>query len=310
MSLAATIDIGSNTLRLLIGTSTSDGTIDAKLYERRITRLAGGIDNSLGLHPDSMQRTLDGLIQFRSIIDQHQVDQVRAVATAAMRRAVNSAEFILQVKERCGIDIDIISGKEEAQLTSSGVLSVIDPLPEQALIIDIGGGSTEFVALSAGQVLFEKSYTMGTVQLCEELSDDVQRGIYIAAVIDRLLKDMQQVGCSDISPVLIGTAGTITTLAAIDLELQEYNAARINNHHLKEAALKQMMTRLAALSAKERERLPGMEAGRGDLIVPGLQIVLQLLDRLKQQGKQHGMIVSDAGLLEGTLLNLASNKGK
>ena len=202
-----------------------------------------------------------------------------------------------------GLQIEVIEGAEEALLTTMGVLSVVDPVPESVIIIDIGGGSTELACLIDGRIRFQESYPLGVVRLCEECSSVSERQQQIDAVFDQFTESLLTLGLADRPYQLIGTAGTITTLAAIHLQLDEYDAALINNHELSSVWLEELQQMLQLLSVPEREALTGMEPGRGDLILPGLQILLTL-SRLLQLSS---LKVADSGLLEGVMLGLTDS---
>lgn len=302
--MLATIDVGSNTLRMLIGTGTNS-SIRPHRYYRQITRLGGGCSDEKGLTPESMERAHSALLEFKHILDTQQVSQLRMVGTAALRRAINRQQFVSEVKNRTGLILEIIDGAEEARLTAAGVLSVVDPIPKLSLIIDIGGGSTELVCCQAERILLQKSYPLGVVRLCEEFPGHPERQQQISALLGQFLSELtSKLQATDLRNCqLIGTAGTVTTLAAMQLKLTDYDWRKINNQTLSLAWLKETRENLQPLSVAERERLPGMEAGRGDLILPGLELLLILL----QGFGKHEIKVADAGLLEGVMLDLCKS---
>ena len=298
--MQAAIDIGSNTIRMLIGDCYENAILSPSYY-RETTRLAGDFSAQIGLAAKSMQRTLSSLEVFNNIITAKNISKVRAVGTAALRRAENRQYFIDQCFAATGLKIEVIDGAEEALLTTKGVLSVVDPMPESAVIIDIGGGSTELVCVLAGQVRLQQSYPLGVVQLCEECSSDYERQQQIDVIFAQFSEIFDRNGLSGRQYQLIGTAGTITTLAALHLQLEDYDASLINNHELSIDWLKKLQQKLKLISVSRREALIGMEKGRGDLILPGLQILLTLA----QHFQQANIKVVDSGLLEGVLLNLS-----
>ncbi|MBN1957305.1 MAG: Ppx/GppA family phosphatase [Desulfuromonadales bacterium] len=296
--LSAAIDVGSNTVRMLIGHPSDRGIQDPR-YARCITRLAGDFSPRNELSPKSMERTLSALRLFHAQLEQQAVRRVRAVGTAALRRALNCNEFIRQVKTATGLKIDVISGEEEARLMTSGVLSVIHPRPEAAILIDIGGGSTELVCVVDDKVVFQHSYPLGVVQLCEEFSGDSQRRTYIQKVVNEFAACLNDFAPLPQTVQLIGTAGTITTLAAIHQGLIHYQPELVNNYQLSKGWIEKLYVKLDRMSHIEREQVRGMEPGRGDLILPGMLIVLALLEKLDLATLK----ISDSGLLEGVLLD-------
>jgi exopolyphosphatase/guanosine-5'-triphosphate,3'-diphosphate pyrophosphatase len=292
----AAIDIGSNTLRMLLGTCEGEG-VHAHQYLRKIVRLSGDFCPQSGLHQASMKRAVDALRGFSDAAVRAQVTEIRVVATEAVRRAANRDLFIDRVKLETGLTVEIIDGDREAELTTSGVLSVIDPLPEKAIIMDIGGGSTELICLCDGRTLFQQSYPLGVVRLCEEAQDDKQRQAIIDTAFADFRSQLEDLNLYANDYCLIGTAGTVTTLAAMHLKLSDYDPARINNHRLPLSWLKTTLVDLLPMSSSEREEIVGMEQGRGDLIPHGVNIVLALCRTMQQESLR----VSDSGLLEGLL---------
>jgi exopolyphosphatase/guanosine-5'-triphosphate,3'-diphosphate pyrophosphatase len=293
----AAIDFGSNSVRMLIGEAV-DGQVVPHHYFRHITRLAGGYNPQAGIAATASARTLSALEIFAQRLDQIKPARCRAVATEAVRRAVNGEQFVVEVLNRTGISVEIITGDEEAALSSAGVLAGLQPSPAAALIFDSGGGSTEFIVIKDQQRLWQKSYPLGVVSLAETSSP----ALVIAEILAILVNDLRVAGFDSLLASadceLVGTAGTVTTLAAFDLAMTEYDWQRINNYVLSQSALRSLYKQLLPLSAAERELLPGVEKGRGDLIVHGADIVLALMDLFTRDALR----VSDFGLLEGTLL--------
>ena len=298
----AAIDVGSNTVRMLIG-KVSKGLVLPVLYSRKITRLKGG-QTSAGLTHDAMQRTLAALQHFRSELLTFEVDALTVVGTEALRTAANVGQFIEQVRQLTGMSLNVLSGEEEALCSARGVLSVVDPTPPNAVIVDIGGGSTEIVVTSGVDVLFSHSCPLGVVRLTEmegERADEL-----IGSNLQALGMKLKERGLFDIvcrpSTCFVGTAGTITTLAAIDLGMVNYDWRQVNNYRLSASKIDHIYDRLAHMQVSEREQLPGMESGRGDLILPGLQVLNGLLEQFAKKE----LIISDFGLLEGLLLQMAA----
>ena len=305
--MLAAIDAGSNTLRLLIG-KVQNGKVAPLLYERRICRLAGGFKDEEGLSPDAMERTLFAFLQFAEVCEKHSVKKVRAVGTAAFRQAINGEKFVSKVRSSTHLPLNIISGEEEAETMAAGVLCALDPIPENALIVDIGGGSTEFVLCAKQKVLWARSLPLGVVRLVEGHESPEARQHFITQTLVQLNVELESVCVSnnvDIgSVVLVGTAGTVTTLAALDQQMTEYDWRQINNYAMPPSKIQYWQETLAPLSPLERESLPGMEAGRGDLILAGIEIILGVMQLLHYTS----LTVSDFGILEGLLLSLESSE--
>lgn len=309
----ASVDIGTNTMRLLIAEDAGGGRIRPLVYERAITRLGGGYSEETGIAPASALRAFAAIEKFKETISAHDVGFVRAVATSVVRRAKNRDWFTGEIKRKTGMEVDIISGGDEARLSLEGVLSVLEPKGGTILVIDIGGGSTEFIASKGGVIKGAWSMDMGVVHLAETflLNDPPRRGelsgmeAAIEGVIKGLIGLMAESGVdrrlySDAKGAsFVGTAGTITTLAALDQDLEEYDRARINNYILKKERIIHFYNRLSSITIKERERILSLERGREDLIIPGAAITLKAMEAFGF-GE---MRVSDAGLLEGVIID-------
>jgi exopolyphosphatase/guanosine-5'-triphosphate,3'-diphosphate pyrophosphatase len=299
----AAIDVGTNTVRLLLG-EVAGGRIIAERYERTITRLGGGFSPQSGLAPEAMERTLRTLSQYAALTAEASADAVAVFGTAVLREAKNAAELQARFFRATGLNLEIISGKQEALLSCRGVRNGLEPTPDKCLIFDIGGGSTEFILHCQGKIRFQNSYPLGVVSLSEHFNDSERQRARIDEVLDCLADDLSRSSCDPAAlrdVQLVGTAGTVTTLAAVHLGLTAYDRRRINNLLLSRDELAALRQRLESVALTERETLPGMERGRGDLILPGLTIVEALMTRTG-----HDVLkVSDNGLLEGILLSLA-----
>ncbi|MBI2413337.1 MAG: exopolyphosphatase [Deltaproteobacteria bacterium] len=308
----ASIDIGTNTLRLLIAEPDGKG-LKPVLYKRAITRLGGGYTEESGISDEAAKRTVTVLEDFRREIDSNGVTKVLAFATSVVRRAKNSAEFRREVLDKTGIEITVITGDEEARLSLLGVLSVLKDESPRKLVIDIGGGSTEFIFTDKNGVTGEWSMEMGVVHLTERhlksdppdtteitaLEDEIRS--VIAALKSRASRagvDLERYSGKD-GAIFVGTAGTITTLAALDQDLAAYDRSRINNYVLKKDSIVRMYKGLLSMSIREREKVLSLEKGREDLIIPGSAITLLTMEAFAFPS----LIVSDAGLLEGIILN-------
>ena len=301
--LAAAIDAGSNTLRLLIG-RVVDGRVVPELYQRRICRLAGNFSQQEGLSAEARERALSVFREFASTCNKADVQRSRVVGTAAFRQAVNGENFAGQVREMTGLPLEVITGEEEALYTARGVVSALDPVPAQALIFDIGGGSTEFILCVDGRVIWSRSFPLGVVHLTETHASPVARQAEISKTLALVQTELQQACVSSDADLekltLVGTAGTVTTLAALDMQMTEYDWRRVNNYSMPYHTLQDWYERLCPMTLLEREVLPGMEPGRGDLIIAGLEIVLGILQAMHPDR----LTVSDFGILEGLLLSM------
>jgi len=314
VSFFAAIDIGTNTIRLLIG-NVRDNRINDVLYERRITRLGEGVNQFRNLRDENIEDSLSVLRQFSSLIQREGVNTTRAIATSALREANNANIFIEKVFFDTGISIEVISGEKEAELTMKGILlsfSNSSIMTYPSFIFDIGGGSTEWILCRDMHPVGMGSIPIGVVKLHEQFikSDPVswadvselEREILLELGI---LKEKigHQIGRETI---FIGTAGTFTTLAAIDLKLKTYEREKVHLHRIPLSRLYDMKKRLFILSLEERKRVEGLEIGRADLIIPGIQFTINTMEFFKFDE----LIVSEYGLLEGVLLETVQEMNK
>lgn len=301
----AAIDLGTNTARLLVGRIDAAGQVAPLVLKRCITRLGGGFTKESGISCEAWNRSMHALKDFAEVIQEKGVVKVRAVATSAVRDAINGAAFCADVKEKTGIQLEVIDGREEGLLTLNGVLSGLDCKDGIFLVFDVGGGSTEYTLSNGHESLFTESLPLGVVRLTEGKPDKDAMEEKIVRELGRLHGKLSLAGLKDIltNATLVGTAGTATTLAAISLKMTEYDYRLINNHVIYLDEIKSILATLIPLSPEDRLKVPGMEKGREDLIIAGILITIKTMEifgfeRLK---------VSDFGLLEGILLKLGKS---
>ncbi len=297
----AAIDLGTNTARLLIGNVSQDGRVSPVVYMRRITRLGGGFTKERGISAEAQERTAAALREFAAEMKRQGVAQTRAVATSAVRDAANREEFRALIQRETGINLEVIDGETEGTLTLRGVLAEIDEKDSDFLVFDVGGGSTEYTLARDEKILFTESLPLGVVRLTEGKSG-------CAAMEEKILRELlpirDKMACRGLlhhldNAVLVGTAGTATSLAAISPGLVVYDYRLVNNYVMGIDEIRDILATLLPLKAEERLAVPGLEKGREDLIIAGILIIVNTMEtfgfaRLK---------VSDFGLLEGVLLS-------
>lgn len=304
MPLFASIDIGSNTLRLLIG-NIKDKRIEHVFSDRKITRLAEGVAQSGKLKDENIEASIAVLKEFSSIISGYEVRRVKAVATSALREAYNSDIFIEKVFTDTGISTEVISGKKEAEFILRGVLSSLVP-PPSSLIIDIGGGSTEWILCRGTHPVDMGSIPIGVIKLNRSfIKNDPVSEADIAELNREVIPFLDSLRIRiekhiDRDTRLIGTGGTFTTLASIDLGLETYSRERIHLHRIPLSRLQDISKKLLALPLRERKNVKGLESERADLIIPGIQFTINTMKCFKFDE----LTVSDYGLLEGVLLGI------
>lgn len=309
MPLLASIDVGSNTIRLLIGRIEDNRVIDV-FSERKITRLGNRISETGRLQDGNIESSIAVLREFSSLISRQRVKCVKAVATSALREAYNSDIFIQQVLDDTGIPIQVISGEKEAELTLRGILSSLPASLSNAhrslLIVDIGGGSTELILCRDRHPVDMMSVPIGVIKLTgnfiktDPVSEDDVAALdnEIASCLNvpniRLGQHIEK------DTLFIGTAGTFTTIASIDLGLETYSREKIHLHIVSLNRLLDMGKKLLRLPLNERKKVRGLEPERADLIIPGIQFTIKLMDFLKLSE----LTISDYGLLEGVLFEV------
>jgi exopolyphosphatase/guanosine-5'-triphosphate,3'-diphosphate pyrophosphatase len=302
------MDVGTNTVRLLLAEAEAGRITRNVLDMRANTRLGEGLRATGEISPEAAERTLVAITEFAEAVRPHGPDAASVIGTEAIRRAGNSGWFVGEIKRRAGLDIEIISGEEEARRMLIGVRAGVGDIAGAGpkLVIDIGGGSTELVATDDFDGFEAVSVPIGAVTLLEDcVSSDPPS--------DNDLERVREHAHEALAPYarffgpdrkLVGTAGTITTLAAIELGMTEYDPARITGHAISRDALSGMIERFKTVDAATRCGLPGLETGREDIIISGA-ILLGVLMDMSLSG---GIIVSDYGLREGNLLYLLDNR--
>lgn len=296
----AAIDLGTNTARLLIADRFPDGHFEQVALMRAIVRLGGGFCRQQGLAEDAMQRALACLQGFSAEINRLGAHTVRAVATSAVRDAANGPGFVARVEQKTGIRLRVIDGLLEGSITLQGVLAGLDQHPDNLLLFDVGGGSTEYTVASGTIPRFVHSLPLGVVRLTEGKGEPVAMAEKIGRELDVLQGHLsrEQVVVSPDNTLLVGTAGTATTLAALSLKMVEYDYRKVNNLVLEKTEIQRIYNLLLPLSPAERLHLPGLEPGREDLIIAGALITLLTLERFGFER----MKVCDYSLLEGLVV--------
>lgn len=306
----AAIDCGTNSTRLLVARRGPSGTPQTLERIMRITRLGQGVDATGRLAPEAIGRTLDVLGEFRTVMDVHRVAAVRATATSAARDASNRGEFFTPASALLGVDLELLSGAEEASTSFAGATADLVTAPGRYLVVDVGGGSTEFAVGSIGldsSVTFEagESVDIGCVRVTERfLHSDPPTWAELAAArshsIEVVRGVLDRLGTARDVDVLVGLAGTVSTLAGIDQGLSEYDRDRIHHHLLDADRVRAVAGRLMRMDSETRAKVPGMEVGRVGVIVGGTLIVAAILDELGVAS----MLVSEADILDGLAMSL------
>jgi exopolyphosphatase/guanosine-5'-triphosphate,3'-diphosphate pyrophosphatase len=305
----AVVDIGTNSTRLLVADVAHDGQLTQLVKESIVTRLGEGVDSSGRLGEEPMRRVFDTLARFREQIGELGATATTAVLTSAVRDAANGAEFAATVRERFGLDARTITGAEEAALTFAGATSERAGDHREIVVVDIGGGSTEFVTGRDGAVAFHASTQAGVVRQTERhLHDDPPSPEQLQA----LAAEAQTIFTTAVPPDVrervqeaIAVAGTATSCAAIELELDPYDPERVHGHVLTLGTCEMLLARLAQMTEDERRDVVGLHPDRAPTIVAGVAMLVEVLRAFGLDEVE----VSEHDILRGAALRLASSGG-
>ena len=305
----AAIDCGTNSIRLLIAVVPEQGPLIEIVREMRIVRLGEGVDRTGEFSHEALARTFAACDEYRQIIEQHSVRAVRFVATSASRDVSNRAAFIAGVQQSLGVDPEVVSGTEEAELSFLGAVRGLPELESPVLVVDIGGGSTEFVLGEFDadvQIQSAVSMNIGCVRMYERhLHADQASAEQIAAVqadVAAAFDEAEQMVPLQRARSVVGVAGTVTTVSAMAMELPEYDPAVIHGSVLQADQVESVTAQFLTMSSQERAALPFMHPGRVDVIGAGSIILRELARRVSPRA----VVVSEYDILDGIVYRLAS----
>jgi exopolyphosphatase/guanosine-5'-triphosphate,3'-diphosphate pyrophosphatase len=299
----AVVDIGTNSTRLLIGDV--EGTRVTEVERRTtVTNMGRGVDHSGLICSDAIDDVCSVVADYKSRYEEMGAERIMVIATSAVRDAVNGEAFVAELRERFGLDARLLTGEEEANLTYLGA-TAHRPARGSTLVFDIGGGSTELIVGSGTRVGSHTSLQAGTIRQSErhlssdppdpheleDLADEIRSLIDGAIAADPRLKASRA----------IAVAGTPTSLAAIDQELEPYDPGRVHGYRLGMQKIQRMLSRLSSLPLAERLRVPGLHPGRAPTIVAGTVILVQVMRAFKIKEIE----VSELDILHGSALSAA-----
>lgn len=300
VSPVAAIDIGTNSTRLLI--AGPDGPLERRT---RITRLGRGVDASGRLEPEGSAATIDALAEYRTVLDRYGVDRMRVTATSAARDASNGSDFFDAAEAAVGVRPELLSGIDEGRLAFAGATAGLPADGGPYLVVDIGGGSTEFILGDAEGIAGVWSADIGSVRLTERyIEHDPPRPEELVAclgITKAHLDDVErEVPGARSAPIVVGVAGTITTVAAVELGLPEYDRDAIHHFVLEKDAVEDVFRTLATEPLDDRIHNPGLESARADIIVGGAAILAAVM-RWTEAAE---MVVSESDILDGLVADL------
>jgi exopolyphosphatase / guanosine-5'-triphosphate,3'-diphosphate pyrophosphatase len=294
----AAVDLGTNSTRLLVADVDGDERIDEVVRLLTITRLGEGVDERRKLLPVPIARVRNALADYGRELEAHGAERTLAIGTSAIRDAENGEAFLGEIEWSYGFATRMLDGDEEAALMLRGVATGRDAALEDTLVVDIGGGSTELVLSANGGPPASTSIDVGCVRVTERfLGSDPPSAEELreaSAFVRSLLPQYD-------ARAAIGVAGTVTTLATLDLGDEEYDPQRTHGHRIPRASLDEQLGRLARMTTAERERVPGIEAGRAPVIVAGLVVLREILDAYELDEIE----VSERDILHGAALAAA-----
>ncbi|ACU69108.1 Ppx/GppA phosphatase [Catenulispora acidiphila DSM 44928] len=313
----AAIDCGTNSIRLLIAdVHPRTGRTEDVVREMRIVRLGEGVDATGRLAPAALERTFAACLEYQDLIERHSGGTpipLRFVATSATRDAENRREFVEGVKGILGVEPYVATGDEEARFSFTGATSELPHDRHQApyLVIDIGGGSTEFVLGDAERgVIAARSVDMGCVRMYERhlKTAGVATEAQVKAAradIEKLIDRAAEAVPLDEARTLVGLAGTVTTLGAVALDLDEYDSERIHLSHIPLGRVRDITTRLLGLTPDERKAIPVIHPGRADVIGAGALVLLAIMERVAPSLAAPEVVVSERDILDGIAASIA-----
>jgi exopolyphosphatase/guanosine-5'-triphosphate,3'-diphosphate pyrophosphatase len=296
----AAIDIGTNSTRLLIADVDAGGVSEVE-RRSRVTRLGRGVDLSGQLSTEGIEAVCDAIAGYLELCREAGAEKLEAIATSAVRDASNGSAFLAELRERFALPARTLNGEEEARLTYLGATSERQPT-EPTLVVDIGGGSTELIVGTGTEIAFHASLQAGVVRHTERhISSDPPTTLELEALAAdaRALIEAALAGHPGPRPTAaIAVAGTPTSLAAVEMELEPYDPERVHGHVLLLPSIQRMLSRLASAPLEERARIPGLHPDRAPTIVAGVVILIETmrtfgLDRLR---------VSEHDILYGTAI--------
>ncbi|NPB09681.1 MAG: hypothetical protein GXO17_04935 [Thermodesulfobacteria bacterium] len=299
----ASLDLGTQTFRLLIAKPGKDG-LRPILRRRENVRLGEGLAETGRITEQAFERGLKALESFRKDLERADVRRYLAAGTAVFRKASNAREF-LEAAKGLGFDIRVLSPEEEATFTAQGVLYGMRVNPQKpTLIVDVGGGSTEFIFCRNGEVLAKESLELGAVTFTKAyLKHEIPKTFELTTLEEKVREALSSLNPPFDPEKLVATGGTASCMAALKFGLERYHPDLIHGRCLHEEDLENLFEKLRRMTLEERRALKGMEPGREDIILAGIKIYALVLERFSLRE----LCVSETGILEGLLLHLAQS---
>lgn len=300
-----TIDIGTNSMRLLTAIYEDGKLIDRKKYVNT-TRIGQGVDDKGYISKEAIDRNIEALKEFKAICDKEECDYIYCMGTSALRDSKNSSEFIEIAKKEANIDVEVITGERESNLGFLGVLEGVErDESEEILVIDIGGGSTEFIVGNQEGVNFCKSENIGALRLTEKfLKTEIVKDEELTETIEFINKTIQdtinKIKARNIKK-LVGIGGTVTSVSAINQKLEVYSMEKVHNSKIFKKEVDEILQMLKNMTLEDKKRLNGLQPKRADIITAGVVILDMIMEKLEL----NEIIVSEYDNLEGLMCQMA-----
>ncbi len=277
------IDIGTNSVRLLIA-EIEGGKVVNSMKRLETTRIGENVDKTGELSAKAIDRTIKALKRFKLLIKNEGLSLVPVIATSAVRDSKNKLEFLDRVKSEVDMDINIITGKREAELGFFGVLKGLREVHEDILVVDIGGGSTELIVGNDEGIKYMVSLNIGAVRMTEKFIKndsiiDEEINTIVSFIDKELVSEMNKIERFHIGRV-IGIGGTATTLAAVDLGMTNYDQNKIHNYDLRYEATTEILNNFMSKGLDDRKKIPGLQPKRADVIIAGTIILHRIMELL------------------------------
>lgn len=299
----ATIDLGTNTILMLIADISADGSLRVIRDEHVIARLGRGVDSLRRITPETFTRVLGFMDRYKNIAESSQVEKIIVGGTSALRDAANSEDFIDFIRQRLGIEIEILSGHKEAEFTYQGAVSefLVEENQQAFAVLDIGGGSTELTTGVGSTLVSKESLDLGCVRLTERhLKTSPPGGTNLDEAVSEVTSWTGKLHQLAPGTKLVGVAGTVTTLAAMELNLKSYDPKLVSGHYISSESLDRFTDSVGSLTVPQMlSKYPQIQEGRADIIFAGMLILRECLMQLGSRG----IVASDRGVRYGMALH-------
>ena len=299
------IDIGTNSMRLLVA-EYKDGKLENRKKYVNTTRIGHGVDKQGYITDDAIERNIKALVEFSNICRKQNCEKIYCMGTSALRDSKNKDIFVKLAKEKTGIDVDIISGEEESNLGFKGVLEGLEA-SNDILVIDIGGGSTEFIIGNKYGIRFSKSENVGALRMTEKFLhkdpiDDEEFKNMSKFIYEEVKDTLEYIKSCGIKKI-VGIGGTITSLSAINQELEVYSMEKIHNSNISLSEIEVILQNLKNMTLNDKKSLKGLQSKRADIITAGVEILYTIMKNIEIKK----IIVSEYDNLEGLMCNKTKN---